>query len=214
MTAKPLTDSVEAGWAEALAPVAGDIAALGDFLRAEIAEDRGYLPAGANVLRAFRQPFDDVQWQLQDGLLAVRSPRLGHDGWWLTSDLATADGAGFHLRGRADRIVKIEEKRVSLGAVERRLAAAPWIAEARAADAALVMITLASVGFASNQWPICSLQTRCTNPLTSVLPSLVLVWPSNCGSPTLTEMTAAKPSRQSSPERLPSLSLMSLCSLA
>ncbi|KXP00229.1 Uracil-DNA glycosylase (plasmid) [Tsukamurella tyrosinosolvens] len=61
MTAKPLTDSVEAGWAEALAPVAGDIAALGDFLRAEIAEDRGYLPAGANVLRAFRQPFDDVR---------------------------------------------------------------------------------------------------------------------------------------------------------
>ncbi|AUN41286.1 uracil-DNA glycosylase [Tsukamurella tyrosinosolvens] len=61
MTAKPLTDSVEAGWAEALAPVAGDIAALGDFLRAEIAEDRGYVPAGANVLRAFRQPFDDVR---------------------------------------------------------------------------------------------------------------------------------------------------------
>ncbi|MEC4613788.1 uracil-DNA glycosylase [Tsukamurella tyrosinosolvens] len=61
MTAKPLTDSVEAGWAEALAPVASDIAALGDFLRAEIAEDRGYLPAGANVLRAFRQPFDDVR---------------------------------------------------------------------------------------------------------------------------------------------------------
>ncbi|CAM3099532.1 uracil-DNA glycosylase [Tsukamurella hominis] len=61
MTAKPLTDSVEAGWAEALAPVAGDIAAMGDFLRAEIAEDRGYLPAGSNVLRAFRQPFADVR---------------------------------------------------------------------------------------------------------------------------------------------------------
>lgn len=61
MTAKPLTDSVEAGWAEALAPVAGDIAAMGDFLRAEITEDRGYLPAGSNVLRAFRQPFADVR---------------------------------------------------------------------------------------------------------------------------------------------------------
>ncbi|TWS19498.1 uracil-DNA glycosylase [Tsukamurella asaccharolytica] len=61
MTAKPLTDSVEAGWAKALAPVAQDIAAMGDFLRAEIAEDRGYLPAGGDVLRAFRQPFADVR---------------------------------------------------------------------------------------------------------------------------------------------------------
>ncbi|MGZ9826917.1 uracil-DNA glycosylase [Tsukamurella ocularis] len=61
MTAKPLTDSVEAGWAEALAPVAAEIAAMGDFLRGEIAEERGYLPAGADVLRAFRQPFDDVR---------------------------------------------------------------------------------------------------------------------------------------------------------
>src|SRR5665648_946877 len=33
-----------------------------------------------------------------------------------------------------------------------------------------------------------------TNPLTSELPSLVLVWPSNCGSASLTEMTAVSPS--------------------
>src|SRR3712207_8753868 len=56
---------------------------------------------------------------------------------------------------------------------------------ARAADDALLMIVLASVGLASNQCAICSLQTRCTKPLTSVLPSLVFVWPSNCGSPIL-----------------------------
>ena len=36
------------------------IAAMGDFLRAEIAAGRTYLPAGANVLRAFQQPFDEV----------------------------------------------------------------------------------------------------------------------------------------------------------
>ena len=47
---------VDAGWAEALAPVADDLAALGDFLRAETAAGRGYLPAGENVLRAFRAP--------------------------------------------------------------------------------------------------------------------------------------------------------------
>ena len=52
---------LDPGWASALEPVAPDIAALGDFLRAETASGRGYLPAGANVLRAFTQPFDDVR---------------------------------------------------------------------------------------------------------------------------------------------------------
>ena len=34
---------------------------MGDFLRTELAEGRGYLPAGANVLRAFIFPFDRVR---------------------------------------------------------------------------------------------------------------------------------------------------------
>lgn len=59
--ARPLAESVEAGWAQALEPVADTVAAMGDFLRAEVAEGRTYLPAGANVLRAFQQPFDDVR---------------------------------------------------------------------------------------------------------------------------------------------------------
>jgi uracil-DNA glycosylase len=58
---KPLAEVVEAGWAEALEPVAGQIAAMGDFLRAEVAAGRRYLPAGENILRAFRQPFADVR---------------------------------------------------------------------------------------------------------------------------------------------------------
>jgi uracil-DNA glycosylase len=52
---------VEIGWADALAPVAGRIAAAGEFLRAEIAAGRRYLPAGTNILRAFTQPFDAVR---------------------------------------------------------------------------------------------------------------------------------------------------------
>jgi uracil-DNA glycosylase len=56
-----LPEVVEAGWAEALAPVADRIAAMGDFLRAEIAAGRKYLPAGNHVLRAFQQPFADVR---------------------------------------------------------------------------------------------------------------------------------------------------------
>lgn len=58
---RPLADLVAADWAEALAPVAPDIAALGTFLRQEIAAGRGYLPAGENVLRAFTRPLADVK---------------------------------------------------------------------------------------------------------------------------------------------------------
>ncbi|MER7397981.1 uracil-DNA glycosylase [Streptomyces sp. NPDC000151] len=61
MAARPLHEIVEPGWAKALEPVAGRIAAMGDFLRAEIAAGRTYLPAGSNVLRAFQQPFDEVR---------------------------------------------------------------------------------------------------------------------------------------------------------
>jgi uracil-DNA glycosylase len=59
--AEPLRDIIDPGWAEALEPVAERIAAMGDFLRAEIAAGRRYLPAGENVLRAFKQPFADVR---------------------------------------------------------------------------------------------------------------------------------------------------------
>jgi len=59
--AEPLRNIVDPGWADALEPVAGRIAAMGEFLRAEIAAGRRYLPAGENVLRAFKQPFDDVR---------------------------------------------------------------------------------------------------------------------------------------------------------
>lgn len=53
--------SMDPGWAEALAPVAPTIAALGDFLRVENAEGRGYLPSGPNVLRAFAAPLAEVR---------------------------------------------------------------------------------------------------------------------------------------------------------
>jgi uracil-DNA glycosylase len=59
--AEPLRTIIDAGWADALEPVAGRIAAMGDFLRAEVAAGRRYLPAGENVLRAFKQPFDGVR---------------------------------------------------------------------------------------------------------------------------------------------------------
>jgi uracil-DNA glycosylase len=56
-----VNEIVETGWAGALAPVASQIATAGDFLRAEIAAGRRYLPSGANILRAFTHPFDQVR---------------------------------------------------------------------------------------------------------------------------------------------------------
>lgn len=61
MSPRPLTELVEPGWAAALEPVADRVAALGEFLRHEIAAGRGYLPAGEHVLRAFTQPLDAVR---------------------------------------------------------------------------------------------------------------------------------------------------------
>ncbi len=59
--AEPLRTIIDPGWADALEPVAGRIAAMGEFLRAEVAAGRRYLPAGENVLRAFKQhPFADA----------------------------------------------------------------------------------------------------------------------------------------------------------
>ena len=48
-------------WAEALAPVDDRIAAMGRFLREELAAGRPYLPAGDRILRAFQRPLADVR---------------------------------------------------------------------------------------------------------------------------------------------------------
>ncbi len=66
MTPRSLTELaadglIDPGWAEALAPVAGDIAAIGERLREETAAGRGYLPAGDRVLRAFQRPLSNVR---------------------------------------------------------------------------------------------------------------------------------------------------------
>ncbi len=58
---KPLAELVDPGWASALAPVADDVARMGDFLRAEHAAGWRTLPEGPNILRAFAAPFDDVR---------------------------------------------------------------------------------------------------------------------------------------------------------
>lgn len=57
----PLHELVAPDWAEALAPVEPRIEAMGRFLRDELAAGRLYLPAGDNVLRAFKLPLAEVR---------------------------------------------------------------------------------------------------------------------------------------------------------
>src|SRR6478735_9958623 len=57
----PLRSMIDDGWAAALDPVADQVAAMGDFLRNEVAADRQYLPAGPQVLRAFERPMAQVK---------------------------------------------------------------------------------------------------------------------------------------------------------
>lgn len=56
-----LTEVIDPGWARALAPVEPQIHAMGKFLREETAAGRAYLPAPANVLRAFHYPFEKTR---------------------------------------------------------------------------------------------------------------------------------------------------------
>jgi uracil-DNA glycosylase len=56
-----LTDLVHPSWDRALAPASDTVRELGEFLRAEVAAGRGYLPAGPHILRAFTQPLDQVR---------------------------------------------------------------------------------------------------------------------------------------------------------
>lgn len=54
-------DQVAPDWLPVLEPHAARLAELGDFLRGEIAAGRGYLPASADILRAYRTPLAEVR---------------------------------------------------------------------------------------------------------------------------------------------------------
>ncbi|TCS35557.1 acyl-coenzyme A synthetase/AMP-(fatty) acid ligase [Paucimonas lemoignei] len=87
------------------------------------------------------------EWQLMPGIeariaedgesLEVCSPHLPDATWFRCSDRARMiDARRFTLHGRADRIVKIEEKRISLDLMETRLRQSALVAEARVVVAA------------------------------------------------------------------------------
>ncbi len=58
---RPLTELMAPDWASALEPAAEEITAMGEFLRAELAAGRSYLPDGDDVLRAFAEPLSAIR---------------------------------------------------------------------------------------------------------------------------------------------------------
>lgn len=66
-----------------------------------------------------------------EGALWVRSAWQDGPAAFQTSDAATVEADGFHLRGRTDRIVKIEEKRIALPALEQALMRHGHVRDAR-----------------------------------------------------------------------------------
>lgn len=95
-----------------------------------------------------------VELDFSGETLSLRSPFMPDaTRWYPTSDRAEASPGGFRLLGRADRIVKVEEKRVSLDAIERALLATLDVTDARIcplADGRLgAVLVLSSAGQAA-----------------------------------------------------------------
>ena len=100
----------------------------------------GSTETGGIAYRQQRPPNNDTPWiplpkvdidANADGQLLVRSPHLPDNEWHLTGDRGTLLAGGrFCLGNRIDRIVKVEEKRVSLTAMETELAAVAGVTDA------------------------------------------------------------------------------------
>lgn len=90
---------------------------------------------------AYRQQQQaNTPWQLlpgvavrcqSDGRLQVRSAHVNCDNSWYSTDDAAVmlSTYSFELKGRLDRIIKLEEKRLSLVELEQAICASPWVKE-------------------------------------------------------------------------------------
>ncbi|QEX16491.1 AMP-fatty acid ligase [Hypericibacter terrae] len=96
----------------------------------------GSTETGAIATR--QQESGEAPWRLLPGLgmrtdrngrLSLLTPFVG-DEWIETADLVAPVGDGFRLLGRADRVVKIEGRRVDLNAMEEALVKLPEVAAA------------------------------------------------------------------------------------
>ncbi len=90
--------------------------------------------------------FSGMSLQCLAGTWLLQSPYLENDdGFKLDDHITLLDDSRFTLHGRSDRIVKIEEKRLSLAELEQHLLAAPEIADAYALVLSKARDTVAAV---------------------------------------------------------------------
>ncbi|AMP00375.1 AMP-binding enzyme family protein [Collimonas arenae] len=89
-----------------------------------------------------REAGNDDSWQVMPAVtwrigavgnvLEIRSPHLPDMDWFAMADqIQAVDEQRFQLKGRIDRIVKVEEKRISLDAIERQLKMLGAVTDAR-----------------------------------------------------------------------------------
>lgn len=77
------------------------------------------------------QPFPGIRFQPQGNTIRLFSPLIADDNGTVIDDILHFNESGqFQLAGRRDRVVKIEEKRISLSEVEYRLLQLDGILEA------------------------------------------------------------------------------------
>lgn len=97
-------------------------------------------------------PLPGVECRIDGSALHVRSRHLAEGQWFRTEDRARLLDEGFELLGRSDRLVKLEERRISLDAIERALQADDMVDEARvlvlaaARDRIVAVVVLSPAG--------------------------------------------------------------------
>ncbi|MEI8703705.1 AMP-binding protein [Pseudoalteromonas sp. B62] len=81
---------------------------------------------------SFWQPFSGIQVRAQNDQRLVLSSPLVHDKNYPLDDRGEVFQNGqFRLLGRFDRIIKLEEKRLSLDELEQHLCTSEWVSEAK-----------------------------------------------------------------------------------
>ena len=169
----------------------GDVEVVGADAGAERRDDVADLLGGERLVEARLLDVQDLAAQRQDRLERAVAALLGR-----AAGRVALDEVQLALLGVA--LLALGELAGQARAVEGALAArevarlAGRLARARGVEDLLRRSACASCGFSSRKAPSCSLTRLSTMPLTSELPSLPLVWPSNCGFGTLTLMTAAQ----------------------
>jgi len=103
---------------------------------AEVVEIYGSTETGAVAYRnqnltEYWTPLNGISVQKNNNKLAVNSPIATKNSWYVTEDLCEIyPNHQFSLLGRADKIIKVGEKRISISAIESCIKNHPWIIKA------------------------------------------------------------------------------------